>query len=727
MTELALRINGMTCAGCAQRVRQAIEGVPGVGQAAVNLATGAAQVVLASPTVTAETVIAAVCDAGYGAELPAAGAAVGPSEGGDDAARHHKAFFVSLSCTVPILLITRLIAADVLPPSPWRLVQMGLLGLLLATAARGILAGGLRALLHRSANMDLLISLGIAVASVSSLVGVLAPAAAWGEGLLQFMPASMIATLVLLGRWLEAKARRRSGQAIAALASRAPVTAHLVRDEQVATVPVERVHLGDHVRVAADQLIPIDGRIVLGQAAVDESMLTGEAVPAARRAGEEVFGGCRVVEGLITIEATAVGSETAIAQIIRLVEQAQTGRTPMQRLADRVAAVFVPIVAVLATATFAFWLVWPGATLGQAVARCVAVLVIACPCAMGLATPVAVLVATGQAALRGILLRDAAALEATGQTDVCLLDKTGTITTGRFEVADVVVNQTEPGEMAGCDVLQLAASVEQLSEHPLARAIVAKARSHALQLHEPTDFASHPGMGAQAVTAGHTVVVGSLALMEQKGVHLEQIVQQAQSLAAAGQTVVAVACDGQPIGLIGLSDTIRPTSAQAVADLRKLGLSVEMITGDLEPSAVTVAAQVGITTVHAQVTPEGKVRRVKQLQQQGRRVVMVGDGINDAAALAAAEAGVAFSAGADVARQAADITLVGDSPALVAEAIRLSRRSVRIIKQNLFWAFAYNLAAIPLAAAGWIPAWIAAGAMMFSSLTVVGNSLRLSR
>jgi Cu+-exporting ATPase len=363
---------------------------------------------------------------------------------------------------------------------------------------------------------------------------------------------------------------------------------------------------------------------------------------------------------------------------------------------------------------------------------------------MGLATPVAVLVATGRAALKGILVRDAAALEAAGQADICLLDKTGTVTTGRFEVAVVRVDENQQPGLGQRDLLRLAASVEQLSQHPLAKAIVARAREWNLKLDTPNEFASHPGLGAEAVLNGSnggkrddgqpaaearacTVVVGSPALLVEKGIDLGGQEDAIGGLSAAGQTVVAVAMAGQPLGLIGMRDVLRPNAAEAVRRIEELGLEVELITGDSRYSAVAVAGQLSLSTVHAEVRPEGKVRRVIELQADGRRVIMVGDGINDAAALAAATAGVAFGAGADIARQAADITLVGDDPALVAATIRLSRRSVRIIKQNLFWAFAYNMAALPLAAIGWIPAWVGAAAMALSSLTVVGNSLRAGR
>ncbi|MFQ6047978.1 MAG: heavy metal translocating P-type ATPase, partial [Phycisphaerae bacterium] len=520
-------------------------------------------------------------------------------------------------------------------------------------------------------------------------------------------------------------ARGRSSRALAALASRACTTAQLVREDQVVAVPVEQVRLGDRVRVAAEQIIPIDGRIVAGRATVDESMLTGESVPAERSVGDKVSAGCLVADGLVTIEATAVGSETAIGRIIRLVEQAQGGTTRMQRLADRVAGIFVPVVIALSAATLLVWLGPLQAGIGVAISRCVAVLVIACPCAMGLATPVAVLVATGQAALRGILVRDAAALESAGQADVVLLDKTGTVTTGRPAVVEVILNEMEHAEMDRRELLRLAASAEQFSQHPLARAIVAKAREWHVKLAEPSRFSSHAGLGAEALIEDRHVLVGSQRFISQQGVALNGLQEQANSLAAAGRTVVVVACQREPIGLIGLADTVRPGALEAVQAIQQLGMQVELVTGDLRQTAAAVAAELGVGTVHAEVSPEGKLQQVRRLQQRGLRVMMVGDAINDAAALAAADAGLAFAAGTEVAREAADITLVGENPALLTEAIRLSRRSASIIKQNLFWAFFYNMAALPLAAVGWVPAWLAAGAMTFSSLTVVGNSLRL--
>jgi len=730
--ELTLQVEGMTCAGCAARVRQAIRSVPGVGDASVNLATATARVQLTSPSVPTDALVKAVQAAGYDAkpadQTPAAVSVQARSQ--QEAAQSRNLFLLAVAWTVPIFALhhfaSGLIAAGIGSTLLWRAVQMVLLALLLTTAARPILISGARAALHRSPTMDVLIALGIAVASVSSLVSTVAVGWARSGELAHFMPASMIATLVLLGRWLEARARGRSSQAVAALASRAPATATVIRDGEAVELPVDQIQLGEKIRVATDQTIPVDGRVVSGEAAVDESMMTGEPVPAHRGAGQNVAAGCIVVDGVITIEATAIGADTALAQIVRLVEQAQTGQTRMQRLADRVAAVFVPLVVLLAAATLVAWLLWPGATLGVALSRCIAVLVIACPCALGLATPVAVLIATGQAALHGILVRDAAALEAAGQADVLLLDKTGTATTGHVTVSDVALNEAEHSEMDAKQMLQLAASVEQLSQHPLAKALVIKARQWGLVLSEPANYVSHPGLGAEGTVDGKAVVVGNLRLLQQKQVDTDRLTELAAAHTAEGQTVVAVAADGEPLGVIGLTDAIRPGMTEAVQELAGLGIAVELITGDQPASAAMVAAQMGVSTVHAQVTPEGKIEQVRRLQAQGRRVVMVGDGVNDAPALAAADAGVAFAAGTDVARHAADITLVGDNPACLAEAIRLARRSVRIIKQNLFWAFFYNLAALPAAAVGWVPAWLAAGAMMLSSLTVVGNSLRLA-
>ncbi|MCH7814891.1 MAG: heavy metal translocating P-type ATPase, partial [Planctomycetes bacterium] len=499
------------------------------------------------------------------------------------------------------------------------------------------------------------------------------------------------------------------------------------------TLPIVRVRVGDQVRVAPDTVIPVDGRVLSGSAAVDESSLTGESIPRAVRPEQVVRAGGLVREGMLTLEATAVGAASTVGRILRAVEDAQAGRTAMQRIADRVAGVFVPIVVVLAALTLAGWLIAAGLSaesgwfsgFGWAVRCAVAVLVIACPCAMGLATPMAVLVATGTAARRGILIRSAAALEAAGRIDMVLLDKTGTLTEGRSEVKDVVDEPVDPLTSNPREVLQWAASAEQFSQHPLARAIVAKAREWALTLDEPAEFTNLPGRGVRAVIDGRTLLIGGASLLTEHDVDLSKVSARARQMATDGQTVAYVSVDGVCVGLIGLGDTIRPSASRAVERLGQMGVQSAMITGDQASTAAAVAASVGLKDVHAELLPEQKLAEVRRLQDQGRRVAFVGDGINDAPALTAADVGLALATGTDVAIASADITLLSTDLGLIPDAIALARRSVRIIKQNLAWAFGYNLAALPLAALGKIPPGWAAAAMMASSISVVLNSLRL--
>lgn len=740
---VSLLIEGMTCGSCVARVEGALRAVGGVVDARVNLTTEIATVEWGGPGAGTSSLLQAVRAAGYDAQLHVETdvASTGRLESRDSKRlrQHRQALLMAVGLAIPIIGLEYV--GPWLSPSHssahlwWRGVQAVLCIMLLASPAGGpILAGGFRAVRHLSPNMDLLVSLGVVAGFLSGVLGF----ATGHAGHFHFEMVAMILGFINLGRYFETRSRREASGAVAALARRMPATAIRLRDGDTETVPLHMVGVGDRLRVVENTIIPVDARVVAGRAAVDESAMTGESVPVARGEGDPVLGGTIVREGDLTIEATRIGSESAIGRILRAVQDAQSGKTKLQRIADRVAGVFVPVVVGLALLTFAGWIVvarqgwWSvdgaadgSAALSHALRCAIAVLVIACPCAMGLATPTAVLVATGTAALRGILVRNAAALEAAGQVDVVLLDKTGTLTTGRPTIKTVFDEPRGAVTLDEAEVLKWAASAEQFSQHPLARAIVEQARIRGMELMDPDDFKNVPGQGVEARFGDRRVLVGSPGFLCEAQVDLTSIEERLQSLATDGQTVIVLAVDGVCAGVIGLTDSVRPGSAQCVAELHAAGIRTAMVTGDHAVTAAAVASEVGITEVHAEVSPVGKLALVRRLQREGRRVAFVGDGINDAPALTAADVGIAFAAGTDTAIEAADITLVREDPTLIAVAVRQARRSVRIIKQNLFWAFFYNVLAIPLAATGQISPRYAAAVMMMSSISVVLNSLRL--
>lgn len=725
--ETRLRIVGMTCGACASRVAKALGAVEGASDVSVNLMTESAAVRFEAADRNA--LVAAVRAAGYDAEfMPGHGAAAGlgdPTERREKLRRHRQALIQAIMYALPVVVLefVRPVLWPARPESQIaaRLLQMALLIMLAFSSAGGpILAGGLRALWYRAPNMDLLISMGVTVAFGSSVYGTFAGAPEF----VHLHAAAMILGLVCVGRYLEARAKGSASAAMAALARRAPRTALLRRGEEWVATPVDQFAVGDLVRIPTHAAIPVDGEVVEGAASVDESLMTGEPLPVERRVGAAVRGGTMVTEGMLTIRATAVGSRTALGRIMELVARAQSGRTQMQRLADRVAGVFTPVVIAIAAMVLAGWLMAGGPrAAADGMRAAVAVLVVACPCALGLATPTVVMVASGMAALRGILVRDAGMLEAMGQVDVVVWDKTGTLTAGRPTVRAMVACEGHDE----AEVLRWAAGAEQFSVHPLAAAIVARARRDGVTFGEPTSFESVPGGGVSSEIGGREVIVGSRAFVESRGVSADRIAGEVGPSRSDGDTAVWVALDGAAIGAILLGDAVRPSSRAAVQRVAALGARSEMLTGDEASAARWVAATVGVDEVHAGVDPAGKVGRIEALMRDGARVAMVGDGVNDAAALAAANVGVAFATGADVAGEAAGINLVGSTPHLVADAMELARASVRVIRQNLVWAFAYNVAMIPLAAAGRLPPGLAAGAMMISSLTVVLNALRLPR
>jgi Cu+-exporting ATPase len=735
---LELRIHGMHCAGCVTAVENALHRVPGVQAASANFATERASVALApGSAVPPGPLISALQAAGYTAELytPAAAPtalASGESHPDDRDLRLRAAarrLILAAFLGLPVMLAhlqmslppgaTPAWFAAALAPFTHPAAQIVLTAAVLALAAGSMLSGAARALLHRSANMDLLVSLGALTAFTAGLVGLVTHT----HELILFDAAVMIVLFVGLGKHLEARARGQAGAALAALLQRLPRTALRVIGARTETVPIASVRPGDLLRVPAQAPIPVDGEILTGRASIDEALLTGESLPVERTTGDRVFGGTRVLDGLIDFHATATGADSAAARVGRLVEQAQMSKPRWQRFADRVAAVFVPTVLLLALATFAGWKWLGGVETFVALQRTIAVLVVACPCAMGLAIPTAVLVGTTRAAQRGILVRDANALEAAGQVREVLLDKTGTLTLGRPALQHIeLVHDADETH-----VLTAAGALERLSEHPLARAIVAAAEQRHLPIPPLADLSLQPGAGVAGSVNGTRVVVGNAAWLASNSIDTTPHQPRAAALAAAGSSVVWVALAGHVAALLEITDPLHPESPAAVAALHALGTRVRILSGDQRGAVARVAQALGVDAFEAELTPADKLARVQDRAARAGHVAMVGDGINDAPALAAAQVGIALGTGADVAREAADICLIGHSPRLIAEAVRISRAGARIMKQNLFWAAAYNLIMLPVAAFAPLPPALATAAMMLSSLTVVINSLRLRR
>jgi Cu+-exporting ATPase len=736
---LDLDIGGMTCASCAARVEKRLNALDGV-TATVNFATEQARVRVSGAT-SDEDLVATVEGAGYSAQVPtvrsghsrAAEAAGEP----DETASLRQRLVISAVLSVPVILMAMVPAFQF---DAWQWLSLTLASPVVVWGAWPFHLAAWRNLRHATATMDTLISLGVLAAFGWSLYALfwgdagvigMTHGFSWtaerseGASQLYLEVAAGVTTFILAGRYFEARAKRQSSAALRALLELGAKDVAVLRDGVEVRVPIDELVVGDRFVVRPGEKVATDGVIVDGTSAIDASLVTGEPVPVEVGPGDQVIGATVNAGGRLVVEATGVGSDTALARIAELVRDAQTGKAPVQRLADRVSAVFVPVVIALAAATLGFWLT-AAATDNATVAftAAVSVLIIACPCALGLATPTAIMVGTGRGAQLGILIKGPEVLESTRRVDTIVLDKTGTVTTGRMALVDVIPRYGADAD----EVLRLAGSLEDASEHPIARAIAAGARERGVELAEVDGFANTQGLGVQGVVDGHAVAAGRERFLTDWSVAVPEDLGAAKAAAESeGRTPVLVAWDGEVRGVLVVSDTIKDTSAEAVDALRELGLRPVLLTGDNEPAARTVAAQVGIDEVIAEVLPEDKVEVVRRLQDEGRIVAMVGDGVNDAAALAQADLGLAMGTGTDVAIEASDLTLVRGDLRSTADAIRLSRRTLATIKGNLFWAFAYNVAALPLAAAGLLNPMVAGAAMASSSLFVVTNSLRLRR
>jgi P-type Cu+ transporter len=708
MQHVELPITGMTCASCATRVERSLNEVDGV-KATVNYATERATVDYDDAAVAAEQLVGAVEAAGYGALLPGAEHA----DERDTALSLRRRLAVSAALSLPVLLLSMIPSLQF---DGWEWVAFTLATPVVLWGALPFHVATWANLRHRAATMDTLISVGVLAAWGWSAYALFAP-----DTDMYFETASVITTLILAGRYLEARAKRSAGAALRALLELGAKDVALLDDTGLERpVPIERVMPGDRFVVRPGEKVATDGVVEEGSSAVDMSMLTGEPVPVEVRPGDDVAGATVNAGGRLVVRATRVGADTAVAQIARLVTEAQAGKAPAQRLADRISSVFVPVVIGLAVVTLAAWLALGGSA-SDAFTAAVAVLIIACPCALGLATPTALMVGTGRGAQLGLLIRGPEVLESTRGVDTVVLDKTGTVTTGRMSLVGLTLADGVDRDEA----LRLVGALESASEHPVARAI---ARAGPAAVPPVEGFANLAGLGAEGLVDGRAVIAGRPALLTERGIPLPPELAAARTAAEQrGETAVAAAWDGQARAVFVVADTVKPSSAAAVQELKELGLRPVLLTGDNEVTTRAVAAEVGVAEVFAEVLPSDKADVVSRLQEDGRVVAMVGDGVNDAPALAQADLGLALGTGTDVAIEASDLTLVSGDLRAAPDAIRLSRATLRTIKQNLAWAFGYNVAAIPLAAVGLLSPVIAAAAMALSSLSVVANALRLRR
>ena len=722
-------ITGMTCAACATRIEKGLNKLEGVDKATVNLALESATVEYNPSLIGQQDIIKRVEKLGYGANLK--------EEQKENVDHRLKAiknqqgkFIFSLILSLPLLWamvshfsFTSFIYLPDMLMNPW--VQLALATPVQFIIGKQFYVGAYKALRNKSANMDVLVALGTSAAYFYSLYMTIQSIGSHGHMVeLYYETSAILITLIILGKLFEAKAKGRSSEAIKKLMGLQAKTAIVVRDGIEREVPLEEVVVGDIVYVKPGEKVPVDGEIIEGRSALDESMLTGESVPVDKTLGDSVIGATINKNGFLKIKATKVGRDTALAQIIKVVEEAQGSKAPIQRLADQISGIFVPIVVGIAIVTFLIWFIWisPG-EFAEALEKLIAVLVIACPCALGLATPTSIMAGSGRAAEFGILFKGGEHLETTHHIDTVILDKTGTVTKGTPQLTNVILHV----DMKEADFLSIIGSAENQSEHPLAQAIVQGIKEKDITFKEVQGFEAIPGYGINAFVENKKILIGTRRLMTRENIDITKAISTMESLEDNGKTAMLVSIDGSYIGIVAVADTIKETSKEAILRLLDLKINVVMITGDNKRTAAAIGKEVGIDHVIAEVLPEGKADEVKKLQKEGRKVAMVGDGINDAPALAVADIGMALGTGTDVAMEAADITLISGDLNTIADAIIMSKKTIRNIKQNLFWAFAYNVIGIPIAAIGLLAPWLAGAAMAFSSVSVVLNALRLQR
>ncbi len=736
ITNITLPVEGMTCASCVARVEKTLLKVKGVQSANVNLATDSVSLSFDQLKVSLNVLSNAVEKAGYKLKLPPKDIAADNYKFSEDTSENFKQlkrdFNFSLSIALPIMVLNMISMTEwFMHASPLTMDEINKLLLLLTTPVlfifgRRFFTSALKLARHFSADMNTLIAVGTGAAYLYSAFVTLFPhwlPATVNPNEVYFDSAAVIITLILLGRTLETRAKQKSSDAIKKLIGLQPKTARVIRNDIEQDIPVDQVLIGDVVIVRPGEKIPVDGVVLSGFTSIDESMITGESMPTEKKSGDKVIGGTINTTGSISFRATAIGKETVIAHIIKLVEEAQSSKAPVQHLVDKVASVFVPIVIFVSFVSFVVWFFVLGNDFSYALINAIAVLVIACPCALGLATPTAIIVGAGKGASMGVLIKNAESLERAHKINTIVFDKTGTITTGKQSVTDIRVSDN----FDEWKLLRLTASLENKSEHPIARTIVEEAKRRSIELADVQNFQSQTGFGVNGIIENGLMYVGSEAMMKELSIDISSIKNYVEEFSAAGKTTVFVAYEGKIIGIIAVADKIQTTSKETVTQLKKIGIEVVMLTGDNVKTAQAIAKQVGIEKIFAQVLPNGKVAKIKELQSEGNIVAMVGDGINDAPALAQADVSIAMSSGTDVAMETADITLMKSDLKGVVQAIQLSHKTIRTIKQNLFWAFIYNVIGIPLAAFGLLNPMFAAGAMAFSSVSVVTNSLRLKK